>query len=514
MNDQHDDDKPQAPLDPPQDDPTPTAARDGSPEQNNAPAGPNFSIPGLDIDPQEVLRDPISAMFKIFQDPQAIQAIESFIQTPMAQDMMQESMKNPLFQQLLGKDPFVANLFGGPGPRAPGPQHPTASPPPPASAPQADDEEEDEALDEPKLNLVLAPHGGPAFPTPEPHLPTLAQLTAGFPERFDVAPAPPLPSHPRDAAAAIARARLAHHLAPETIATLDAQAQASGLTNAIDLFINQGAFAGELAWYVICRLEDCCPGRYFTPLAKHALRCVTFACGYRVPSFLTQLVLFLAENDALDAQDLQYATWALSGQPRDGLDGVFEVTWQEVTQLIDRAAAVMQEPEHFGAFVAALSGWQIIDAENLPRTFRDLTAPLPAPRRPELGAALLTLLTGQDLNGVRFNRIADAVVARWVDILPNLIDLDQILRAAPRWPFAFKAAHLSLLQNLDLLWGDAPPAPRDAYLEHCLTHDDVEIRHFAYRVGAAWEPNRYLDRAVEDPSPTIRQWANRESGVR
>ena len=64
--------------------------------------------------------------------------------------------------------------------------------------------------------------------------------------------------------------------------------------------------------------------------------------------------------------------------------------------------------------------------------------------------------------------------------------------------------------RLNALTFDSYAELRDAFLEGVLACDDAEIRAQAYRVAAAWAPHDYLDRAAEDESDAIRDWAAEE----
>src|SRR5690606_8826175 len=103
----------------------------------------------------------------------------------------------------------------------------------------------------------------------------------------------------------LAEQRLSHHLDAGQRARLDAEAEAAGRGRAVDLLVSQGAFVGELAWYAICRLEDEFEPETFAALARHALSCVALPCGWRVPSFITQLLGFLVELGDATEQDVR-----------------------------------------------------------------------------------------------------------------------------------------------------------------------------------------------------------------
>src|SRR5690606_32256997 len=226
-----------------------------------------------------------------------------------------------------------------------------AAPPAPAAA---DPEPVEEVLDEPRVALLDPPvPGTPAFPDPAP-VASLSALLELLPEgaRRDVA--------------ALADKRVAHHLGADGLERLGVLASQRGAAQSVDLLVCQGAFAGELAWYAICTLEEAHGADTFAPLAHHALQCVTFNCGYRVPSFVTQLVQYLLDVGALREQDLRHATWALSGQPRDGESGVFEVDFDQLEELAAGLGDTSLDRSLQAAFLVAVLGWRELDLSERP----------------------------------------------------------------------------------------------------------------------------------------------------
>ena len=467
---------------------------------------------------------------KLMTDPKARNAIQQMMQNPEARQMMSQGLKDPKIKDMIKSNPLISGMaskagvdmdssfddlagqlnnpgglpgFGGFPGGFPGGFQPPQPPPAQATASvdmPAEPEDIDEAdeIDEPKLALLNPPHGGVAFPSQLPFEGFAALLA-------------PMPEAVASALRELAVARAEHHLG--SLALLEAKrVDTAGAQEALDLLLCQGAFAGELAWYAICRLEEEHGDQHFVALAKHALSSVTFNSGYRVASFNIQLLRYLAEHQALDEDALRWATWGLSGQPRDGVDGLFEIDWEDFDELLAEALKATDDDALVCAFMVALLGWQELDRSERPRGAEHALAALPQARRQGIEAHLLVLLGGErELEGVRSNFLPQAVATAIAERLVADLGPDPVLDAAASWrlraPFA---PQYGVLQALDIQWTQSSDAKRDAFFEKIFDCEDVELRRFAFRVGAAWAPHEFLERAALDPAKGIRRWAERE----
>src|SRR5690606_1566305 len=68
-------------------------------------------LDALGFDPQEVMRDPLGAVFKIMSDPNAMQAFESFLSSPVAQQMLGQGLDNPMIKQMVDNNPMLKSMM-------------------------------------------------------------------------------------------------------------------------------------------------------------------------------------------------------------------------------------------------------------------------------------------------------------------------------------------------------------------------------------------------------------------
>lgn len=501
-----------------------------APPESGEPETPSGSPMGLD--PEEVMRDPLGAMAKLMANPEAMQALQGFMNSPMARNLLSGGVQSPLFQQVLSQNPMLQSMLDQAGNRAgglgnidemmkqmssgggfpfpgggfPGGGFPGRAPTPPPPAPEpeeVEEEDEDENLDEPVIALLDPPHTGtPAYPDPAP-VASLEALLDGADAAFI------------EAIAELAESRLLHHVGASAHARLGEKAQASGRSRASDLLLCQGAFAGELSWYAICRLEEDFDNASFVPLARHALACVTYHSGYRVPSFVNQLLAFLLEMNEAGESDLKHATWALSGQPGDSIEGVFEVVWSDAEDLLSALAQTPFSPRSLAAFAIALISWKELDPAERPTAASKMLAVFDddAQRLPELYRTIALLLGGEEVEGVRAYHLPRTVASDLAEACAHTLGITETLQSATEhWPLEKdqREAHDGLLSALDVLWSEAEEAARVAYLDALIASEHEFLRARAYEVGAAWVPHDYLERAAEDSDPGIRRWATQE----
>ncbi|MDX9721307.1 MAG: hypothetical protein RBU37_11225 [Myxococcota bacterium] len=458
-------------------------------EAEKAAEGANpFEIPGLSIDPQEFMRDPMGAVFKIMSDPNAMAAVEQFMTSPAAQQMLSQGMNDPTMQRLLAQNPMLGGAFSQFGGS-------TFAPPPRRSEPQAAEPVQEE-LDEPRLPLLDPPRGGPAYPEQA---------------QFDLdALLPELDAEGRALLRALAERRVQHHLGEKGIARLHSKQR-----EPVDALLGQAAFAGELAWYAICELEEHIAFDHLAPLAKHALACVRHACAYRVPSFLTQLVHALADAELLSADDLRHACWALSAQPRDGVDGIFEIDEQHANELFSVLSEAELEPRLLAIFAVALLSWKEFEPSARRSTLLSLFENMGPSRLREMALVWSEWLGERiEIEGWRANQAPDELCVELAERCCSALGLDKVLEFARAWRCSPPAAaHEGLLRVLDVQWSDATAGPRDAYLEQLFDEAPVALRKLAFRVAAAWQPHEILARAELDTEPSIRTWAASERAL-
>jgi hypothetical protein len=462
-----------------------------------------------DLDPQEAMRNPMGALNKMFENPKAMEAFQSFMSTPMARQIMEQGFNSPMLQQMMGGNPMLQQMMGQMG----GAQMPPGFAMPPGFPGGAqevdeddqdeDDEDEDDGIDEPVLDLLNPPHGGPAYPAQGPM--TWATLLAQMPDTM------------RQPLTELAASKLLHHLGPEGVQRLVAAARTAGRENVLDLLVNQGAFAGELAWYAICRLEDedndedaaAAQTTAFAVLAKHALSCVALPCGWCVPSFVTQLLGYLIETEQLSDADVRYATWAIASQPTDGREGIFEFSLDDIKELADGLSNAKLDPQTRAVSLAALVAWRILGEEQ-PQALPAVLEAIPPPQAKQLLLVLGTLIDGQrEVQGLRARGWPLGLVLQAIDLHAQVLGVGETLDLGRYWAFDGQAlaAHQGLLRALDAYWADAPAAARERYLDHVLSCDVDPLRAQAYQVAAAWLPKPYLTRAAQDPAESIRRWA-------
>jgi hypothetical protein len=488
---------------------------------------PDDEDPFGDLDPQEAMRNPMGALGKMFENPKAMEAFQSFMETPMAREIMEQGFNSPILQQLMGSNPMLQSMMSQLGGQAAGGGFPPGFPMPPgfAGGPAMDmdadedddedadedsddvdsDDDDDDDIDEPVLDLLSPPHGGPAYPAQGP-------LTWG-------GLLSQLPASLQGPLTELAATKVIHHIGQQGLQQLAAEAAAAGRAHPLDLLINQGAFAGELAWYAICRLESddedeaAEQARAFAALAKHALACVSLPCGWCVPSFVTQLLSYLLESEVASNEDVRYATWAIASQPIDGREGIFEMDLEDLQALAASLDAAPLEPQTRAVALAALVAWRILGDEQ-PKALPSVVEAISPPATRQLLLALGTLLDGQrELQGLRARGWPLGLVLQVADAHAQVLGIAETLSLGRYWAFDGQAlaAHQGLLRALEAHWADAPADSRDLYLDHVLSSDVDPLRFQAYQVAVAWLPKPFLERAARDPAEQIRRWATAQS---
>jgi hypothetical protein len=507
----------------PKDSPTPPPGAPIPAELADALAGfdlPDEEDPFGELDLQDAMSNPMGALGKMFENPKAMEAFQSFMSTPMAREIMEQGFNSPVLQQLMGGNPMLQSMMSQLSGQAAAGGIPPGFPMPPGFNPGAmdvgeddeeegddddDDDEDEDGIDEPVLDLLSPPHGGPAYPANGPL--TWAALLAKIPPSLHG----PLTQ--------LAATKIIHHIGEQGIHRLSAEASAAGLAHPLDLLINQGAFAGELAWYAICRLEDddediaAEQAKAFALLAKHALSCVTLPCGWCVPSFPTQLLGYLLETEAASAEDVRFATWAVASQPVDGREGIFEMDLEDLEDLAKNLDSMSLDPQARAAALAALIAWRVLGEEQ-PKALPTVAEAISAAATRQLLLILGTLLDGQrEIQGLRARGWPMGLVLQVADAHAQVLGIAETLDLGRYWAFDGQAlaAHQGLLRALEAHWADAPAASRDRYLDHVLSSDVDPLRIQAYQVAVAWLPKPFLERASRDPSEQIRRWATAQA---
>ncbi|OIP37917.1 MAG: hypothetical protein AUK47_12850 [Deltaproteobacteria bacterium CG2_30_63_29] len=470
----------------------------------SADAGPE--IPDFGLDPRTLMSDPFGAMMKIMSDPNAMKTLNDFVNSAKGKEMITKGMENPAIKQMMGGNPMFDGAlkgalrdgfkmppgFGG----SPVSKPAAASKPAPVKVPESVEPE----LDEPVIPLLDGPHGQLAFPV-------LAKV-ASFDELLAE-----LPEEARVAILRIAEKRLRHHLGEAGLQRLAALATAQNLTRPMDVLVNQGAFVGEVVWYAIVELEEGFAPGTFVGLASHALECVTHACGYRVASFVTQLLQYLLDSEAVTVTNVRHAIWSLSGQPEDGVDGVFEISWEDVDTLVEGALEATLPPPVLTALLVGLLGWRALDPSERSGAFEGMLDRMD-PERQEavLGVLGEFLSDAKDLEGLRASQMPEVLTRSIAERIATQLGIERALvLAAGSWKLKPPAsAHVGLLRALDVSWAQANGKLRTGYLDNLLKEGDRELRTLVYQVAAAWDPHTYLERAAQDPAVSISKWAVKE----
>src|SRR5690606_30000784 len=151
--------------------------------------------------------------------------------------------------------------------------------------------------------------------------------------------------------------------------------------------------------------------------------------------FVTQLLSFLLELEVANRDDVRHATWSLSGQPRDGVDGVFEFTSDDLQELSAGLYRLLAEPDDerlLAAALVALAGWRELEATPA-EALATALAPIPTERHPELVGIMLEVVGGATaLEGLR--QLGDGISQHLAERYANLAGIDALLERGVAWP--------------------------------------------------------------------------------
>ena len=319
--------------------------------------------------------------------------IDKLSKTPEMQAQIQESMNNPMFQQMVANNPMLSSMMNqyrqAHGMSTPGSE--TFDVESVDAQPSADGY--DIKLPHHKLIDWMNPPSMQPFFIPDD---TAKRLH--FQTILDE-----VPEECREKVEILANKRLQLHLAPAAVARLGEIANKYDLT-ALDLMATQGGFMGELFYCasILMPEDDMCD------LAHHALKCLMLRSGYPVASYLTQIILYIDSYDDIEKSDWENFVWGLSAQPVPGRDGNFDCTWDDACTIAEIAAENLDaEPELFLAVCLGLLTWPVIDISDVDSPVQTLLDNLPTGSELIARKLKACLENGEKLYAITLNNASD-----------------------------------------------------------------------------------------------------------
>ena len=336
--------------------------------------------------------DPFGLIGELFTHPEMLSEIDRLSKTPEMQEQIQESMNNPMFQQMVANNPMLSSMMN---------QYRQAHGMSTPDTVDISDEDEVPSADGydiklPRHKLIdwLNPPSIQPFFVPEDPAKRLhfSSVLAEVPEEC------------REKVEILANKRIELHLAPTAVSYLENLAARFDLTG-LDLMATQGGFMGELFYCasILMPEDDMCD------LAKHALHCLTLRSGYPVASYLTQIILYLDSYDDIEHCDWENFVWGLSGNPVHGRDGNFECSWEDACNIAEIAAENLdEEPELFLAVCLGLLAWDVLDLNGVDNPVETLLDTLPTASQ-AIVSKLKACMNGEKLYAISLANVRDVV---------------------------------------------------------------------------------------------------------
>lgn len=437
--------------------------------------------------------NPFAFIGEIFQHPELLGQIDKMAKTPEMQKQIAESMNNPMFQQIVSNNPMLSGLMNQYKNRT------AAQNTVDLNAHEEPDVIETDALevDGFEFNIPgwkpidwLNPQSNQPF-----YIPTDKKDRVLFNDILDE-----LPEECRERVEIIAQKRLAMHLNPMQLDHLESLAARYELTP-LDLMATQG-FIGEVCYCatLIMPDDDLCD------LAKFALATLMRRSGYPVPSYISQILLYLDSFDSIDREDWERFVWALSANPASGRDGNFAISWEDASLIAEIANDnLAQEPELLFAVLLSLLGWNELNIpENPVQTLFQ-----PIQNKDDMRDRLIDALSGKKTYALSLPSMRPEIQKDAIPFILAQDGLDKLLAAAATWPPSAAATAKLLVDKLDLLWSKAGNARYD-FLDHAIQMHDESLALAAFKVGVAWDPDKYRLQALDSEFLAVREWIEKK----
>ena len=441
--------------------------------------------------------NPFAFIGEVFKHPDLLAKIDKLSKTPEMQKQIQESMNNPMFQQIVGNNPLLSGMMNDYKNRQSQPSNETVD----VEAVESDDNKEEEGVQVDGYDFKLPgwkPIDWLNSVSSQPfYIPDDESKRIHFADILEE-----IPEECRERVEIIAEKRLQLHINPIQLAQLEAIAEQKDLLP-IDLMATLGGFIGEVCYCATLVMpdDDLCD------LAKYALASLHRRSGFPVSSYLIQNLLYLDSFDSIEESDWVNFIWSLSGNPMDGRDGNFTTSWEDVCLVAEIAAEnLAKEPEMFLGVCLGLVNWNAVDPKGeshplakLLSNFEDKTA---------LRNLLMNCLNGQKLYSMQLMSMRENIKTDAINYVIDGDGLNVLLEKAALWPNTNVEAAAILLRKLNLLWDRADAERRDAFILHATHMGSEELAYDALDLGARYQSDKYRLMALDSQYESIRQRAS------
>lgn len=442
--------------------------------------------------------NPFAFIGEVFKHPDLLAKIDKLSKTPEMQKQIQESMNNPMFQQIVGNNPLLSGMMNDYKNRQ---SEATAANTVDVDvdAVESDNEEEGVQVNGYDFNLPgWKPIDWLNSVSSQPfYIPDDESKRIHFSDVLDE-----IPEECRERVEIIAEKRLQLHINPIQLAQLEAIAEKKGL-RPIDLMATLGGFIGEVCYCATLLMpdDDLCD------LAKYALASLHRRSGFPVSSYLIQNLLYIDSFDSIEESDWMNFIWSLSGNPVDGRDGNFASTWDDVCLVAEIAAEnLASEPEMFLGVCLGMVNWSAVvpkgDTHPLAKllsNFEDKIA---------LRNLLMNCLNGQKLYSMQLMNMSEKIKTDAINFVIDSDGLNILLEKAALWPNSNVDAAEIIVRKLNVLWDRADAERRDAFISHATHMDSEQLAYNALDIGARFQSDKYRLMALDSQYESIRQKAS------
>jgi hypothetical protein len=436
---------------------------------------------------EAILDNPFEVMQKLMSKPELMQQLNGLFHNPKMKEQIEAGFNNPFFKQIMSSNPQLDALYQ----KTQAMRNAESWPFEQGASSDKEPEQTEAPVDSGmRIDWLQAPH-------------TMNSLVLPSDENFvrfkDIFSK--LSSENREKIEILAAERLSYHLPMANRDRLEDIAETHGVT-ALDLMSNVAGFLGDVLYFAATRYD-----LKLVDAIKEALSGVRKRSGYPVPSYLTQHVLRLEHYDACEESDWENLVWALSANPKSGIDGNFSIHWQDVQLLVEMASASLDSPTLLLGVILGLLQWDELGSKSADHKLSTLISLCPKEKQSELLPYLLELMIGKRFYGVGLRKSSPISL----ELLNYLISRSQfetlLTTVAQNSDDVWELIHENILQKLDLLWSSLDNDIVNTYLLKLVEGGTTELMKKAIQTGFAWEPERYREIALTHSDDAIVQWA-------
>lgn len=451
--------------------------------------------------------NPYAFIGEVFKHPDLLSKIDKLSKTPEMQKQIQESMNNPMFQQMVGNNPLLAGMMNNyKAAHQNDDQAAQDVVDVEASNPENDENEELEGCAEENISVNgydfqipgwkaidwLNPVSGAPF-----NIPDDPQKRVTFSAVLEE-----IPEECRERVEIIAEKRLQRHLNPLQLGQLDAMTEKYDGLVPLDLMVTLGGFIGEVCYCasLIMPDDDLCD------LARFALAGVQRRSGFPVSSYLTQILLYLDSFDDIQESDWMNFIWSLSANPMTGRQGNFVATWEDASLIAEIAAEQLaSEPEMFLGVCLGLLNWQELSLKGVDKPLQAMLAHFAD--KNAMKNLVLGCLGGKKMYGIALSSMSRAIKQEAMQYVISNDGLSTLLEKGVMWPSSSADLAYLLIDYLHKFWNSADATRRDAFILHAMHMENEKLARFALEAGVEWEREKYRLIALGSPFPSIQKWA-------